>query len=76
MGAEGDLKIDRIESQRQGSLVDVDIIKPTGDNEIARKYGETKRGLKPRHVHLMAIGGSIGVGLWVSPFQAPPILLK
>ncbi|KAH7032701.1 amino acid permease [Microdochium trichocladiopsis] len=26
---------------------------------------ETKRGLSPRHVQLMAIGGSIGVGLWV-----------
>lgn len=28
-------------------------------------YGETKRGLSPRHVQLMAIGGSIGTGLWV-----------
>lgn len=28
-------------------------------------YGETQRGLKPRHVQLMAIGGSIGVGMWV-----------
>ena len=28
-------------------------------------YGETQRGLKPRHVQLMAIGGSIGVGVWV-----------
>lgn len=27
---------------------------------------QTKRGLSPRHVQLMAIGGSIGVGLWVS----------
>ncbi|KAI1336372.1 amino acid permease/ SLC12A domain-containing protein [Xylariaceae sp. FL0016] len=26
---------------------------------------ETKRGLSPRHVQLMAIGGSIGTGLWV-----------
>lgn len=28
-------------------------------------YNETKRGLSPRHVQLMAIGGSIGTGLWV-----------
>lgn len=28
-------------------------------------YGETKRGLAPRHVQLMAIGGSIGTGLFV-----------
>ncbi|CAJ2510500.1 Uu.00g133090.m01.CDS01 [Anthostomella pinea] len=26
---------------------------------------ETKRGLSPRHVQLMAIGGTIGTGLWV-----------
>ncbi|RYP51777.1 hypothetical protein DL769_010763 [Monosporascus sp. CRB-8-3] len=29
------------------------------------RYNETKRGLSPRHVQLMAIGGSIGTGLWV-----------
>lgn len=28
-------------------------------------YGETKRGLTPRHVQLMAIGGSMGTGLFV-----------
>lgn len=28
-------------------------------------YGETKRGLTSRHVQLMAIGGSIGTGLFV-----------
>ncbi|TEA14662.1 putative proline-specific permease put4 [Colletotrichum sidae] len=32
---------------------------------VAQQYGETKRGLSPRHVQLMAIGGSIGTGLWV-----------
>ena len=34
-------------------------------NELVERYGQTKRLLKPRHVHLMAIGSSIGVGLWV-----------
>ncbi|KAK3192302.1 hypothetical protein K4F52_001515 [Lecanicillium sp. MT-2017a] len=29
------------------------------------KYGQTQRGLSPRHVQLMAIGGSIGTGLFV-----------
>ncbi|KAK6067408.1 amino acid permease [Seiridium cupressi] len=29
------------------------------------EYGTTVRGLSPRHVQLMAIGGSIGTGLWV-----------
>lgn len=28
-------------------------------------YGQTKRGLAPRHVQLMAIGGSIGTALFV-----------
>ncbi|KAK8091641.1 proline permease [Apiospora hydei] len=41
----------------------------TGSEDIrvvtATQYGETKRGLSPRHVQLMAIGGSIGTGLWV-----------
>lgn len=32
---------------------------------IQQHYGETKRGLSPRHVQLMAIGGSIGTGLFV-----------
>lgn len=29
------------------------------------KYGHIKRGLTPRHVQVMAIGGSIGTGLFV-----------
>lgn len=29
------------------------------------QYGQTKRGLTPRHVQVMAIGGSIGTGLFV-----------
>lgn len=32
---------------------------------LRAQYGETKRGLSPRHVQLMAIGGSIGTGLFV-----------
>lgn len=36
----------------------------TGDI-IAKQYGSTKRGLSGRHVQLMAIGGSIGTGLFV-----------
>jgi amino acid transporter len=35
------------------------------ENGIKEHYGETQRGLSPRHVQLMAIGGSIGVGIWV-----------
>ncbi|KAF5508092.1 putative proline-specific permease put4 [Colletotrichum fructicola] len=38
----------------------------SGNNAaVAQQYGETVRGLSPRHVQLMAIGGSIGTGLWV-----------
>lgn len=32
---------------------------------IQAEYGQTKRGLSPRHVLLMAIGGAIGTGLFV-----------
>ncbi|KAH8886003.1 proline permease [Thozetella sp. PMI_491] len=36
-----------------------------GTSEVLGGYNETKRGLSPRHVQLMSIGGSIGTGLWV-----------
>ncbi|KAI9375595.1 amino acid permease/ SLC12A domain-containing protein [Aspergillus egyptiacus] len=36
----------------------------TGEGSMT-PYGETKRGLSSRHVQLMAIGGSIGTGLFV-----------
>ncbi|KFA67305.1 hypothetical protein S40285_03631 [Stachybotrys chlorohalonatus IBT 40285] len=38
---------------------------PLEVSAIESKYGQTKRGLSPRHVQLMAIGGSIGTGLFV-----------
>lgn len=41
------------------------VVSSDGGAGIATKYGETKRGLSPRHVQLMAIGGSIGTGLWI-----------
>lgn len=76
MGVEAnDLAINRLESQRQGSVLEGDDAKPTVESEINHKYGKTQRGLKPRHVHLMAIGGSIGVGLWVSRLQLPNLQL-
>ncbi|KAJ5557950.1 hypothetical protein N7535_009443 [Penicillium sp. DV-2018c] len=34
------------------------------------RYATTKRGLKNRHVQLMALGGTIGTGLFVSSGQA------
>jgi amino acid transporter len=41
-------------------------LKETGrDTKLTQTYGSTHRGLKPRHVQLMAIGGSIGIGIWV-----------
>ncbi|KAG8671015.1 hypothetical protein FPOAC1_004252 [Fusarium poae] len=51
------LEIQPVESQQHGTLLEV--------NELTHKYGQTQRGLKPRHVQLMAIGGSIGTALWV-----------
>ncbi|KAF5002732.1 hypothetical protein FGRMN_129 [Fusarium graminum] len=51
------LEIQPVESQQHGTLLEV--------NELTEQYGQTQRGLKPRHVQLMAIGGSIGTALWV-----------
>lgn len=35
------------------------------DNEQELKYGDVRRGLKSRHVQLIALGGCIGTGLFV-----------
>lgn len=43
-----------------GTLIETDV-----SDDLLAKYGQTKRGLSPRHVQLMAIGGSIGTGLFV-----------
>ncbi|KFA56192.1 hypothetical protein S40293_00101 [Stachybotrys chartarum IBT 40293] len=51
--------------QRQVSQTEAEMKDVSRSQQLAAQYGETHRGLKPRHVHLMAIGGSIGVGLWV-----------
>jgi yeast amino acid transporter len=48
-------------STRRGSVL-VERQLSAGEWQV---YRETKRGLKPRHVQLMAIGGSIGTGLFV-----------
>lgn len=37
----------------------------TDTTHLDLQYGQTQRGLSPRHVQLMAIGGSIGTGLFV-----------
>ncbi|EXK27238.1 hypothetical protein FOMG_16304 [Fusarium oxysporum f. sp. melonis 26406] len=58
-----DLGIAPVESHRPGSLLGTE--KQPVVNELVEKYGQTQRGLKPRHVQLMAIGGSIGTALWV-----------
>jgi amino acid permease len=57
--------ISRVESARAPSQVDGEVKGP--QNAIDEQYGATQRGLKSRHVQLMVIGGSIGVGLWVCP---------
>lgn len=63
MPKKSDLGIAPVESHRPGSLLDTE--KQPVVNELVEKYGQTQRGLKPRHVQLMAIGGSIGTALWV-----------
>lgn len=63
-----------VAAQRQVSQTEAEMKDVSRSQELVAQYGETHRGLKPRHVHLMAIGGSIGVGLWVSlghPFHLP-----
>ncbi|KAF2758911.1 AAT family amino acid transporter [Pseudovirgaria hyperparasitica] len=52
--------IDSTPNVAVGTLVDDKLT----TNEL-QQFGQTKRGLSPRHVQLMAIGGSIGTGLFV-----------
>lgn len=66
MKAEENIEAARPTSPRQGSQFDVEIKGAGRDAELSATYGVTQRGLEPRHVHLMAIGGSIGIGIWVS----------
>ncbi len=47
-------------SQEQGDIYERHL--SSAENE---EYGRIKRGLTPRHVQVMAIGGSIGTGLFV-----------
>lgn len=42
-------------------LNELDAVDSIGDE----KYGQTTRGLKSRHIQLIAIGGCIGTGLFV-----------
>lgn len=50
-------KIQTARSDRESETAVGDVL---GYDEVAQKYGRTKRGLSGRHVQLMAIGGSIG----------------
>lgn len=43
---------------------DVTVTKDDGEGDVL-PYRQTQRGLTSRHVQLMAIGGSIGTGLFV-----------
>ncbi|KAL8852919.1 MAG: hypothetical protein Q9221_002169 [Calogaya cf. arnoldii] len=41
---------------------DIEVLDGTGSDD---KYGTTQRGLKSRHIQLIALGGCIGTGLFV-----------
>lgn len=54
-----------ISSAQSTSDTNVGDVKVAGGGLERRAEFETQRGLSPRHVQLMAIGGSIGTGLFV-----------
>ncbi|KAF2224111.1 histidine permease [Elsinoe ampelina] len=53
-------------AERKGSLVNPDVL--TGDLYDDR-YNSTQRGLKSRHCQMIALGGTIGTGLFVGTGQ-------
>jgi amino acid transporter len=52
-------------SSKAGGITETAHMGGMDSDFIKETYGQTKRGLSPRHVQLMAIGGSIGTGLFV-----------
>lgn len=58
----GDIEAIQTASRGDGQIDEKPDLNP---DILSEQYGRTQRGLSPRHVQLMAIGGSIGVGLWV-----------
>ncbi|KZT26674.1 amino acid permease [Neolentinus lepideus HHB14362 ss-1] len=54
------MDLEKRESNRPGVE---ETVAPVQDNDS--QYGETRRGLKSRHIQLIAIGGTIGTGLFV-----------
>jgi amino acid transporter len=48
------------EKERMGEAADI-----YGDIETAEEYGYVTRGLKSRHIQFIALGGTIGTGLFL-----------
>jgi amino acid transporter len=51
--------------EKKASVEDIPLSKEDANAGTVLPYRETQRGLASRHVQLMAIGGSIGTGLFV-----------
>ncbi|TLD23869.1 hypothetical protein PspLS_06478 [Pyricularia sp. CBS 133598] len=60
-------------SPSDSDMADGQVMGVDRDADVVAKYGETHRGLSPRHVQLMAIGGSIGVGIGGVLSKAGPL---
>ena len=56
-----DVAVDNVSEKRDGENA-------IGGDLLARdhaQYGQTRRGLKSRHIQLIALGGCIGTGLFI-----------
>lgn len=67
-----DLSKIQLVKHKMGSEKGIDVSPVRSDSDHISEFRnennnitQTKRGLSGRHVQLMAIGGSIGTGLWV-----------
>jgi len=54
-----------VDADRKGSVEIAEAAEIYGDIQTAEEYGYVHRGLKSRHIQFIALGGTIGTGLFL-----------